>query len=125
MPAQATKKDRDLSPGLDVREVFETTVGCKWTLHVLAAIRDGTTRPGAILRTAEGLSQKVLQQRLKKLCGYGILARTEFPTVPPRVEYRLTDFGRRVTAILDQIDALARDPASAAAVNAGVAGEPR
>lgn len=91
---------------VSVREIFEKCVGCKWTLHVLASIRAGVVRPGELERTADGLTTKVLNERLTKLTRFGIISRHAFAEVPPRVEYRLTEFGTAFLAILDQIDDL-------------------
>ena len=92
--------------GITVREIFEKCVGCKWTLHVLAHIRRGIVRPGELERTADGLTTKVLNERLTKLSRFGIISREAFPEVPPRVEYRLTEFGTAFLQILDQIEDL-------------------
>jgi DNA-binding HxlR family transcriptional regulator len=89
-----------------VDKMFEECVGCKWTLHVLRQVRLGVTRPGALERTADGLTAKVLNERLVKLVGFGLLERTSYPEIPPRVEYTLTPFGRRFAAILDQVEQL-------------------
>jgi DNA-binding HxlR family transcriptional regulator len=64
------------------------------------------THPGALVRTADGLTTKVLNERLGRLLRFGILEKTSYPEVPPRVEYQLTAFGRRFIVILDQIRAL-------------------
>src|SRR5262249_35981029 len=77
----------------DVAEVFENCIGCKWTIHVLTQIRRGVRRPGELVRTAQGLSTKVLNERLGKLVRFGVLAKTSYPQIPPRVEYDLTTFG--------------------------------
>ena len=90
-----------------VTSMFESIVGCKWSLHVLGAIRRGVRRPGALERSAVGLSRKVLTERLKKMLRYGVIEKRSFPVVPLRVEYRLTPFGLRFVKILDAIDRLA------------------
>ena len=82
----------------DVSAMFESCIGCKWTLHVLAQIRAGVCRPGALERSTEGLTAKVLNERLVKLVNFGIVERVSYPEIPPRVEYRLTPFGKRVVA---------------------------
>lgn len=89
-----------------VAEMLESIVGCKWSLRVLALVRDGVQRPGAMEHAVEGLTAKVLNERLRKLCRYGILDKQVFAESPPRVEYRLTAFGQRFTALLDQVDQL-------------------
>lgn len=89
-----------------VAEMLENIVGCKWSLRVLALVREGINRPGAMEHAVEGLTAKVLNERLRKLSRYGILDKTVFPESPPRVEYRLTEFGQRFSALLDDIEQL-------------------
>lgn len=86
--------------------MVEDIIGCKWSLTVLSLVRSGVTRPGAMQRRVEGLTAKVLNERLRKLLRYEIIEREVFAEVPPRVEYRLTDFGKRFGAVIDQITAL-------------------
>lgn len=93
----------------DIRRIVEDVVGCKWTLHVLAQVRAGVNRPGKLVRSTEGLTTKVLNERLAKLVRYGVLSKTSYPEVPPRVEYELTPLGMRLNSLLDAIDALQRD----------------
>ena len=91
------------SPRLTIRRMVEDVVGCKWTLHVLAQVRAGVNRPGQLVRSAEGLTTKVLNERLVKLVRYGVLERHAYPEIPPRVEYQLTELGRTLTAPLDAL----------------------
>ena len=86
-----------------VSDIFEQCVGCKWTLHVLEQIRGGVKRPGQLQRTADGLTTKVLNERLVKLVRFGILEKKSYAELPPRVEYELTNFGQRFVEILDQV----------------------
>ena len=92
-----------------VTGMVENIVGCKWSLAVLGLVRQGVHRPGAMEHAIDGLSAKVLNERLRKLVRYGILDKTSYAELPPRVEYRLTEFGKRFSAILDQIEALQKD----------------
>lgn len=98
---------RDTRPS--VRAIVEDLVGCKWTLHVLQQVRAGVHRPGQLVRTTDGLTRKVLYERLAKLVRYDVLERVAYAEVPPRVEYHLTPFGVRLNTVLDAIDALQRD----------------
>jgi DNA-binding HxlR family transcriptional regulator len=93
----------------DVRRMVEDIVGCKWSLGVLGAVKQGIRRPGAMEHHIEGLSKKVLSERLAKLVRYGILERRAFAEVPPRVEYSFTPFGQRLCEVLDRIDELQRE----------------
>ena len=89
-----------------VARMIEDVIGCKWSLHVLALVESGVRRPGAMERATEGLSAKVLNERLTKLVRFGVLRRTMYAEVPPRVEYELTDFGRRFSGIIADISRL-------------------
>lgn len=91
----------------DVRRMFEDVIGCKWSLTVLDLVRHGTCRPGAMEHAVEGLTAKVLGERLRKFVRYGVLEKQSFAEVPPRVEYRFTEFGESFLEVLDAIEALA------------------
>lgn len=71
-------------PGmLHVARLVENIVGCKWSLAVLGAVRSGVHRPGAMEHAIEGLSKKVLNERLSKLVRLGILDK-QHRAEPPR-----------------------------------------
>jgi DNA-binding HxlR family transcriptional regulator len=86
--------------------MVEDVIGCKWSFAVLGMVSRGVCRPGSIRRSIAGLTAKVLNERLRKLTSYGILERRAYPEIPPRVEYRLTGFGRKFTRILRSIEKL-------------------
>ena len=92
-----------------VARMIEDIVGCKWSLAVLQTIRNRILRPGAIQRSIEGISTKVLNERLTKMVRYGILVKESYLEVPPRVEYRLTRFGAKFLNVLDQIEMLQKE----------------
>jgi DNA-binding HxlR family transcriptional regulator len=89
-----------------VARMVEDIIGCKWSLSVLDLVSRGVARPGAMQRSIEGLSTKVLNERLRKLLRYGLIERRIFAEVPPHVEYRLTPLGRRFEKVLEQIRSL-------------------
>jgi len=89
-----------------VGQMMESVIGCKWSLAVIDLIRRGVNRPGKMEHAIDGLSSKVLNERLRKLMYFGIIEKRVFAETPPRVEYYLTDFGARFSAILDSIQAL-------------------
>ncbi len=91
---------------VNIAAAVESIVRCKWSLQVLARIRRGINRPGALVRACPGLSTKVLNERLARMVRFGILQRVAFPEIPPRVEYRLTGLGRSFVKILDAIEEL-------------------
>lgn len=71
-----------------------TRVGDKWTVLVVSYLGNGPMRFNALRRTVNGISQKMLTTTLRNLERDGFVTRTVFPTIPPRVEYALTDMGR-------------------------------
>ena len=73
--------------------MIEDVLGCKWSLAVIDCARRGVVRPGEMERVIGGIRTKVLNERLRKLVRYEILAKYSYAEVPPRVEYRLTDLG--------------------------------
>ncbi len=89
-----------------VHQMVESIIGCKWSLTVLSLVRSGVRRPGEMEHATVGLSGKVLNERLAKLVRFGILEKESFPEVPPRVEYRLTQFGERFGKLIDEVDQL-------------------
>jgi DNA-binding HxlR family transcriptional regulator len=69
-------------------------VGDKWSVLVIMMLADGPKRFNEIKRMIEGISQRMLTLTLRGLERDGLVTRTVFPTVPPRVDYELTDLGR-------------------------------
>jgi DNA-binding HxlR family transcriptional regulator len=65
----------------------------KWTIPVIHALARGTMRTTELKQALRGVSQKMLTQTLRRLESHGLVDRTVFPEVPPRVEYRLTPMG--------------------------------
>jgi DNA-binding HxlR family transcriptional regulator len=93
----------------NVAHIFENCLGCKWTLLVLDRIRSGVKRPGRLEKAIPGITTKVLGERLEKLRRFGLIEKTAFPEIPPRVEYRLSSFGKRLVRILDSVERLRGD----------------
>ncbi|NNA88680.1 winged helix-turn-helix transcriptional regulator [Pseudomonas gessardii] len=82
-------------------------IGDKWTVLVVGALSRGPVRYNQIQRTVEGISQRMLTLTLKRLEQDGIVKRTMFPTIPPRVEYELTDLGHELVVPLGALHAWA------------------
>lgn len=100
-----------VSPPARITALLEDVLGCKWSWSILRVIHAGIVRPGQIERAIQGLSTKVLNERLRKLVSHGILEKTEFQEKPLRVEYGFTALGEKFLSILQQIEALERDRA--------------
>ncbi|WP_048555853.1 winged helix-turn-helix transcriptional regulator [Nostocoides japonicum] len=69
-------------------------IGDRWTVLVINTLDDGPRRYSELARRIDGISQKMLAQTLRTLEFDGLVTRTVYPEVPPRVEYALTDLGR-------------------------------
>ncbi len=82
------------------REIF-SDVANKWALLIIEAIGERTLRFSELRTQVEGISHKMLTQNLRMLERYGLVERTVHPTVPPRVEYTLTEPGRALRATVD------------------------
>ena len=79
---------------MSINEVL-TRVGDKWSLQVISRLGEGTLGL-QIKRSVEGISQRMLTLTLRQLERDGLVQRTVYPTVPPKVEYTLSDFGRTI-----------------------------
>ncbi|MCK2238508.1 MULTISPECIES: helix-turn-helix domain-containing protein [unclassified Crossiella] len=76
-----------------VSEVFQR-IGDRWSVLVLVLLNQRPHRYNELHRAMEGLSRRMLTRTLRALERDGLVARTVFPTVPPGVEYELTELGR-------------------------------
>jgi DNA-binding HxlR family transcriptional regulator len=68
-------------------------IGGKWKAAILWEMHAGARRPGELRRLLRGISEKVLLEQLRSLEADGLVRRTEFPSVPPHVEYAVTPLG--------------------------------
>ncbi|HEY3916399.1 MAG TPA: helix-turn-helix domain-containing protein [Stellaceae bacterium] len=86
----------DKHPSEDCRAVSSVLarVGDKWSVLVIRVLGDGPKRFNEIKRMVGGISQRMLTLTLRGLERDGLVTRTIFPTIPPRVDYELTDLGR-------------------------------
>jgi DNA-binding HxlR family transcriptional regulator len=78
-------------------------VADKWAVLVLYAVGAGICRHGELRRQIEGVTQKVLTQTLRELERSGLVHRKDFAEQPPRVEYTLTELGRSLLAVVQQL----------------------
>lgn len=76
----------------------------RWKMRILFHLFDkGTLRFSELERNVTGVSQKMLIQQLRELEKDGIVGRTVYPVVPPKVDYRLTEIGQDLCPVLDSI----------------------
>lgn len=88
----------------------------KWTsmvLHTLYTLHDGAARTGVLQRSLPGISKKMLVQTLREMERIGLVTRHVESVVPPAVEYRLTDLGRRFVEPVQLLYDWGRDNADA------------
>lgn len=85
-----------------VRDVLDR-IGDRWSLLILSELSEGTLRFSVLRRRIDDISQRMLALTLRHLEQDGLIARTVHPTVPPSVEYSLTDLGR---SLLEPVEAL-------------------
>lgn len=82
-------------------ETTLTLIGDKWKVLILRDLMPGTKRFGELKKSIGNVSQKVLTAQLRAMEENGLLNRTVYAEVPPRVEYTLTDLGKSLKPILD------------------------
>ncbi|WP_204057122.1 winged helix-turn-helix transcriptional regulator [Microbispora corallina] len=93
------------------RKVLDA-IANKWTCLLVDALQDGPVRFGALRRRLDGITQKSLTQTLRALERDGMVIRTVYPTIPPRVEYALTDLGHSLVTLMEGIRRWSEDHVS-------------
>jgi DNA-binding HxlR family transcriptional regulator len=101
-PRHTRDTDVDPDPTCEVRTILDR-IADKWSLLVICVLADGTRRFSELRREFDGISQRMLTLTLRQLEREGLVTRTVFPVVPPRVDYELTALG---STLLDTIQAL-------------------
>jgi DNA-binding HxlR family transcriptional regulator len=87
------------NPACPVSEVLERVAG-KWAIGILVAAAKGPVRFTELERSIEGISRRMLTLNLRKLEREGLLVRTVYPTVPPKVEYECTEMALELNETL-------------------------
>ena len=94
--------DPELGQRCPVRDVLDR-IGDKWSVLLLVSLKEGPLRFGELRRRVSDISQRMLTGTLRHLQRDGLISRTVYPTVPPSVEYALTDLG---DSLLDRLEGL-------------------
>ena len=84
-------------------EVSLLMIGDKWKVLILRELRSGTKRFGEIRDSINGISQKVLTEKLREMESDGLVIRKAYAEIPPRVEYSLTELGDSLSPVLDSL----------------------
>lgn len=105
MDNQAVKQDNILkitNKNCPVRDVLDI-LGGKWAFSIVYALLDGKKRFKELERSIEGINTRMLVKELKSMEENKIVFREAFATVPPTVEYSLTEKGRKLEPILAEL----------------------
>ena len=97
-------KTRDELPDCPVA-VTVSLIGSKWKLLIMRNLLVRPWRFNELMRNLEGISQKVLTESLRSMEADGIITRTVYAEVPPRVEYALSELGESMRPILNAMEA--------------------
>ena len=100
-----TKEEMPACPGATTVAL----IGSKWKLLIIRNLRQRPWRFNELKKDLQGVSQKVLTDSLRSLEEDGVIVRTVYPEVPPRVEYALSDLGNSMRPILDSMEQWGRD----------------
>ena len=95
-------KTRDELPECPVATAI-ALIGGKWKLLILRNLKARPWRFNELQRDLDGISQKVLTDSLRQMISDGLLYRHDYQTMPPRVEYGLTDLGKKMLPIIDAL----------------------
>ena len=77
-------------------------IGGKWKMPLMYIIQSGPKRFGELRRILSPITEQMLTKQLRELEGHNLISRNDFQTIPPRVEYSLTDFGKSISGIINQ-----------------------
>ena len=91
-----------------IRDVLDR-IGDKWTVLVLVELSKGTRRFRELQRAIPGISQRMLTVTTRRLARDGLVARTQYATIPPQVEYDLTAMGRSLAGAMSALSDWSRE----------------
>jgi DNA-binding HxlR family transcriptional regulator len=100
--SEKNTKTSDLLKNCPVQHTLQF-IGGKWKIGILWNLRDKSKRFGELKRDVLGISEKMLIQELRQLQKNNIVKRKEFPQIPPKVEYSLTEKGMSLVPLINEI----------------------
>ncbi|WP_223267658.1 winged helix-turn-helix transcriptional regulator [Streptosporangium nondiastaticum] len=101
-------REQTRTPDYCAIETAMEVLGGRWKLAILKQLLGGTRRFSELQRALPRITQRMLTRQLREMEADGLLTRTVYREVPPRVEYALTEAGRSLDAIADQLDTWGR-----------------
>ncbi|MTK06054.1 MAG: helix-turn-helix transcriptional regulator [Hungatella sp.] len=90
-------------------ELVMDMIGGKWKPIVLFHLKDGVMRSGELQRSLRGITNKMFTQTVRELETSGLVERIVYPTVPPKVEYKLSEMGDSVLPVLETLNGWGRE----------------
>lgn len=99
-----------------IRDVLDR-IGDRWTVLVVVELSKGVRRFRQLQRAIPGISQRMLTLTTRRLCRDGLVERTAYATIPPQVEYRLTEMGQSLAETISGLADWSRDHKDAIAVS--------
>lgn len=85
-------------------ELVMDMIGGKWKPIILFHLKSGVMRSGELQRSLTGITNKMFTQTVRELEASGLVERIVYPTVPPKVEYQLSEMGESVLPVLDVLN---------------------
>lgn len=105
MPETSTAQQEHSEAECDLARTVLSLIGDKWSLLVLGQLADQPLRFNELRRVLAPITQRMLSQSLRALERDGLVSRTVYPTVPPKVEYAVTEVGRSFNGVVGVIAA--------------------
>ena len=103
-PAQLKKQIPNPWDGRCPSRAVLNLIGDKWAMLIFPLLKQRPHRNSELLRAVDGISQKVLTETLRDFEVHGLVLRRDYGTVPPKVDYRVTDLGRKLADVMDVLD---------------------
>ena len=103
MENQTIRKTKDFTPGNCPVVYCMNIIGGKWKPRIIHLIRTGGNRYSILLKNITEISKQTLTNQLRELEADGIIERTIYAEIPPRVEYTITEYGKTLLPIIDSM----------------------
>ncbi len=103
MENRVVRKNKDFVPGNCPVAYTMNIIGGKWKPSIIHMIRTDRNRYSLLLKNITEISKQTLTNQLRELEADGILERTIYPEIPPRVEYKITPFGTSLFPVIDSM----------------------
>ena len=103
MANTATRKTKDFIPGNCPVGYCMNIIGGKWKPSIIYMIRTDRNRYSLLLKNITEISKQTLTNQLRELEKDGIIERIIYPEIPPRVEYKITPYGKTLLPIIDSM----------------------